>query len=171
MRKLAVIFLAALVIAFTGVPSGSAQSQFGSVLGTVLDPAGAGVPDAKVVLRAVTTNVAQETATNGDGSFAIANVSPGEYRLSIRKENFRGLESKVTVEIGQTVSLNFKLELGKVTETIEVSAATLVLNTTSGELGKEITSKDLENLPNLTRNPYSLAALTAGAADTGAVTG
>ncbi len=170
MKKLAILFVAALLV--LGVASMlQAQSQFGAVRGTVTDPAGSSVPDAKVTLRSAATNVAQETVTNNEGNFTIANVSPGEYKLSIRKDGFRGLDSNITVEIGQTVSLNLSLELGKVTETVEVSASTLVLNTASAELGREITSKDLENLPNLTRNPYSLAALTAGAADTGAVTG
>ncbi len=170
MRKV-VGFLVAVLLILLGTSSAGAQTQLGSVRGTIKDPQGNSVPDAKVTLKNAATNAQQETATNSEGIYVLANVVPGEYELSIKKEGFRTTAAKIVVEIAQTVGLNFTLELGKVSETVTVSESALVINTYSAELGKEITSSDLENLPLLTRNPYALAALTAGAADTGQVTG
>lgn len=171
MRKALVFLVAAAVLILSGASYVSAQTQLGAVRGTAMDPQGNSVPDANVTLKNTATNVEQDTITNNDGIFSIANVAPGNYELSIKKEGFRTSTAKITVAVAQTVSLSFTLELGKVSETVIVTESSLVINTYSAELGKDITSKDLENLPLLTRNPYALAALTAGAADTGQVTG
>src|SRR6267142_2291993 len=171
MRKV-VGFLAALaLIILLGTSFASAQTQLGAVRGTVRDPQGNSVPDANVTLKNTATNAEQDAVTNNDGIFSIANVAPGNYELSIKKEGFRTSTAKLVVEVAQTVGLNFTLELGKVSETVTVTESALVINNYSAELGREITSKDIENLPLLTRDPYRLAALTAGAADTGQVTG
>lgn len=171
MRKVVGFLVVLALIVFLGISFASAQTQLGAVRGTVKDPQGNSVPDANVTLKNTATNAQQDAVTNNDGIFSIANVAPGNYELSIKKEGFRTSTAKLVVEIAQTVSLNFALELGKVSETVIVSESALVINTYSAELGKEITAKDLANLPLLTRDPYRLAALTAGAADTGSVTG
>jgi len=171
MRKAVGFLVAAALLILLGTSFMTAQTQLGTVRGTVKDPQGSSVPDAKVILRNEGTNVGLETITNADGIFLFANLVPGNYEMSIKKEGFRTTAVKLGVAVAQTLDRNFTLELGKVTETIEVSESSLVINTSSAELGREITSKDLENLPLLTRDPYRLAALTAGAADTGSVTG
>ncbi len=171
MRKVVLVFFAALLFAFLGTSSSNAQTQFGSVRGVVRDPQGAAVPDAKVVLTNTATNVSQETMTNGDGLYVVANVAPGSYQIKISKDGFQTSQGKLAVGVAETVSLNFSLEIGKFTETVTVSESALTINTTSGEISREISARELENLPLLTRNPYNLVALAPGAADTGSVTG
>jgi hypothetical protein len=129
------------------------------------------VPDATITLKNVSTNVEQGSTTNSEGIFLIANVPPGVYELAIKKEGFRTTTTKLTVEVAQTVGLTFTLELGKISELVTVTENTLVINTVSGDLGTEFTPADVENLPLITRNPYALALYSAGAVDTGSVTG
>ncbi len=171
MRKAVFVLAVVLVLTLLGISSVSAQTQFGSVRGVVKDPQGAAVPDARVVLINTATNVGQESATNGEGLYVVANVVPGNYEIKITKDGFQTLQGKVAVGVAETVTLNLTLEVGNVTSTIIVSESTLTINTTSGEIAREISARELENLPLLTRNAYALVALAPGAADTGSVTG
>ena len=171
MRKAVGFLVAAALLILLGTSFMTAQTQLGTVRGAVTDPQGNSVPDAKIILRNLATNTQQDSVTNSNGIFLLANVPAGNYELSIKKEGFRTTAATLVVAVAQTLDRSFTLELGKVTETIEVSESALVISTYSAELGRSISSQDLENLPLLTRNPYQLAALTAGAADTGTVTG
>jgi Carboxypeptidase regulatory-like domain/TonB dependent receptor len=171
MRKGIVVFCIALLIAGLATTVVNGQTQYGSVRGVVKDPQGSSVADAKILLKNTATNTETETVTNGDGIFTLGNVAPSDYELTIQKDGFRTMSSRLTIGVAENVSLTFSLELGKITETVTVSELSSTINTTSAELGKEITSKELDSLPMLTRNPYSLAAFTAGASDTGSVTG
>ncbi len=171
MRKAVLVFVAALLLAFLGTSSASAQTQFGSVRGVVRDPQGAAVPDAKVVLSNMATNLSQETATNGEGLYVVANVAPGSYEIKISKEGFRTSRQRLTVGVAETVALSFALELGNVSETVTVTESAVTINTTSGEIARTISSRELDTLPLITRNPYALISLAPGAAETGRVTG
>jgi outer membrane receptor protein involved in Fe transport len=161
------LFLAVLLVA----GSVAAQSQFGTISGRVTDATGAVVPQAKVNITNIATNTKDTAESNDEGIFVLANLPTGTYEITVEKTGFKKLSSKVTLAIAQRLDLDFKLELGQITEVITVTEAALVINTVSGELATEITGRDLENLPLLTRNPYNLVALAAGASDTGSVTG
>ncbi len=160
-----------MFLLFLGSSSLFAQSHFGSVRGTVKDPQGAAVPDAKVKLTNVATNIKQDAITNGDGIFVFPYVAPADYELSIVKEGFRTSTARVTVEVAQQVNLNLSLELGNVTETVTVIENAITINTTSGEIAHEITGRQLHELPLLNQSTYGLMLLTPGASDTGSVTG
>lgn len=171
MRKVVVLLFALALVVFWGTSLGNAQTQFGAVRGTVTDPQGNSVPDAKVTLKNIATNVSQETSTNNEGLYVMANVAAGSYEIKIVKEGFRTTHQQLSVGVAQTVTLNFTLELGNVSESVTVTESTLTINTTSGEISREISTRELQNLPLLTRNPYNLVALAPGASDTGSVTG
>ena len=170
MRKAVIAFFAVLFLTCLGASHVCAQSD-GSVRGTVKDPQGSSVPSAKVSLLNAATNVKQETTTNSDGLFVFPYVSASTYELTIQKEGFRTITSKITVEVAQVVNLNFTLEIGNVTETIEVSSSELQINTTNGELAHEISGKELHGLPLLNNGYYDLVGLTPGASDTGRISG
>lgn len=171
MRNITRFPLAAFLAVFTGSSSVHAQGQYGSVRGTVKDPQGATVPDARVVLTNIATSIKQESATNGDGLFVFAYIAPAEYEVSITKNGFRTSKTRITVEVAQVVSLNLSLELGDVAQTVEVTASELAINTTNGEIAHEVTGRQLHELPLLNQSTYGLMLLTPGAADTGSVTG
>jgi outer membrane receptor protein involved in Fe transport len=163
------MFLILTVLLIAG--SAAAQTQFGSISGRVTDASGAVVPQAKVTITNIATNAKQSADSNEEGLFVLANVSAGTYDISVEKTGFKKITSRLTLAIAQRVDLDFKLELGQITEVITVTESALILNTISGEISNEIPAKDLENLPLLTRDPYALIALSAGASDTGSTSG
>src|SRR5260370_17107965 len=116
-----------------------AQSHFGSVRGTVKDPQGAAVPDAKVKLTNVATNIKQDAITNGDGIFVFPYVAPADYELSIVKECFRTSTARVTIEVAQQVNLNLSLWLLDVTETLTVIYNAITINITTSHIHHNIT--------------------------------
>src|SRR5262245_18915681 len=96
MRKLALLFSIALVLSYTAT-NVQAQSA-GSVRGTVVDPQGASVPDAKVSLTNVATGIKQEAVTNDAGLFVFAYVAPATYEVAVQKDGFRTSSTKTAVE-------------------------------------------------------------------------
>ncbi len=156
-----------------GLASGDslAQTQFGTVTGRVLDSTGAIIPGAKVTLTHATTSAKQKTATNDEGLFVLANVAAGNYDLSVEKQEFKKTVQRIKVDVAQRLELDLILQVGQVTETVTVTESRLAVNTISAELSKQISSQDIETLPLLTRNPYALAALAPGTADTATATG
>ena len=168
MRKLAAVTLALLGLTL----SVAAQTQFGTVSGRVTDATGGVVPDAKVTLTNLATNAKQETKSDGEGLYLFANIPPSDYEITVEKPSFRKAAAKITVAVAQRVNLDIPLEAGAITETINVQAGGQeIINTTSGEVGRTVTEKEIINLPLLTRNPYVLIGLAPGASNTGAVTG
>jgi len=167
MRKVAVMLLLALLVV-----SGSAlaQTETGQISGTVVDQQGAAVPKAKVVIRNVNTGAVREASSDEHGSFIVTNLLPADYAILVEAANFSKLEEKVSVPPGGKIALDLKLQLGKITETVEVSESAVSLNAETQTVGDELTSKELKDLPLLTRNPYDLVGTVgnvSSAADAG----
>ncbi|MDQ2922393.1 MAG: carboxypeptidase-like regulatory domain-containing protein, partial [Acidobacteriota bacterium] len=169
MRK---VFMLGLAL-FVSLASSSAfaQTGFGRVTGEILDPNGAAVTGAKVSLNNVATGAKMEVTTNDSGLYTIANVPAAKYEITVEKQGFRGVNQPVTVQVAQTVTVNFSLQIGEITNVVNITEEASAINTSSGELSRTISGAEISNLPLLTRNPYALVALTPGAADTGTVTG
>src|SRR5260370_2295967 len=101
MRRMVVFAFATMFLLFLGSSSLFAQSHFGSVRGTVKDPQGAAVPDAKVKLTNVATNIKQDAITNGDGIFVFPYMAPAAYALSFSREGFRTSTALATLQVVQ----------------------------------------------------------------------
>lgn len=166
MKKLFAVGMMTLLFTFSVI----AQTQFATISGKVTDPNGAAIAGARVALTNPTTGTTSETTTNEEGIFLLGNVYAGEYDLSIEKEGFKTPKQRIRVEVAQRLTSDFQLEIGAPTEVVTVTAET-VINTSSQELSRTVSEKEIINLPLLTRNPYALVALAPGAADTGSVTG
>jgi hypothetical protein len=151
--------------------SAYAQTQYATVTGRVTDEQDAVVPGATVTLTHLATNTSQQTRTNDEGLFVFGNVAAGTYEVRISKENFRTVSRQITVAVAQRLEISFVLPVGEVTEVVTVEALTETVNLASGDIARTVSQTELENLPLLTRNPYALVALAAGASDTAAVTG
>jgi hypothetical protein len=162
---------AALLIFTLAAPWSIAQTQFGQLSGSVLDPAGAVVPGAKVTVTNVATGQSRTVQTNDEGLFAVGNISTGDYSIGVEKEGFKHADKRIRVEIAQSVFAPVTLEVGSTSETIEVSAQTTVVNTVNGEVSREVTGNEITNMPLLTRNPYNLVLLAPGAVDAGNASG
>jgi len=171
MRRLLYFVFWALLATCLGLTTLLAQTQFGQVAGRVTDPSQAVVPDAKVTLTNLATNVQRSATTSVEGRYLFANVPAGEYNLAVVKQGFRRIEQRAVLAVAQRLDLDFTLEVGSVTQVVVVTEAAVAVNTETGDLSNTITPSQVMDLPLLTRNPYALLSLAAGAADTGSVTG
>jgi outer membrane receptor protein involved in Fe transport len=154
-----------LFIALTLVMSIVSFGQTAQVTGRVSDQTGAIVPGAQITVTNVSTGINRESLSNDEGYFTIPLLQPGEYRIAVRKEGFKPLvQSGVILQVEQVARLDYTLETGAVTETVNVAAATTAsLETETSSLGKVVDQQRIQNLPLLGRNPYSLVALVPGA--------
>ena len=121
-RLYSVIFavLAVLLLFTIAAPTLTAQTQFGQLSGSVSDPAGAVVPQAKVTVTNASTGQSQTVQTNNEGLFTVGNVAIGQYTIAVEKEGFKRTTKQVRVEIAQSVFAPVALQLGTTSETVEV---------------------------------------------------
>ncbi len=141
----------------------AAQDYRASILGRVTDPSGAGVPAATVVLTREATGLAYRTMTNEEGHYLITLVEPGTYALEVEAAGFRKLrQEELTVQTGTKLTLDLRLEVGQVTESVTVRAEVPLLETASADMAQVIDRRfvDMLYIPN--RNPLALASLTPG---------
>jgi outer membrane receptor protein involved in Fe transport len=157
----AFVAIAVLLLAGGLVSSAFGQTETGQISGTVLDQQGAAVPKARISIRNLGTSAVRETTSDDHGAFTATNLLPARYAVLVEAEGFTKLDQQVDLAPGGRVSLDLKLQIGKVSETIEVSASSVAVNTETQTLSTEIDSSKLESLPLLTRNPYDLIG-TAG---------
>jgi Carboxypeptidase regulatory-like domain len=144
----------------------------GTVAGQVTDPTGAAVTDATVTLTDNATTVSRSTTTNTDGQYVFVNVVPGNYTLTVNKTGFRLAKvASQDVKVGLTSTINIRLELGSVGETVEVTAASAELQTTNATVGNTITGVALDSLPGLGRDVSTFVSLQPGVAPDGSVAG
>jgi len=147
------------------------QTQFATLNGRVTDPSGAVVVDAVVVLTEADTKTVSQATTGGEGQYSFATLAPGNYNIRVQKQGFRSVEKVFPLVVAQRLTLDFALEIGSSTETVTVEATSVQVNTTSGDVAHVIETKDLQEMPLLTKNPYALIGLAAGAVDTAAGSG
>src|SRR5213080_3886149 len=118
--------------------------------GTVTDQSGAAVPDAKVTVTNVDTNVSQTTVTTSVGTYLIVDLNPGTYIVKVEKAGFKSFVDKNVVVVGgATSTANATLDPGAVTETVEVTAPEVALQTEQPEMGTTISETLTQDLPNL----------------------
>jgi hypothetical protein len=130
---------------------GEVRSQAVSrINGTVTDQTGAGVPDAKVTVTNVDTNVSQTTVTTSAGTYLIVDLIPGNYNVKVEKAGFKSFVDKnVVVTGGATSTADATLAPGTVTETVEVIAPEVALQTEQPEIGTTISETLTQELPQL----------------------
>jgi hypothetical protein len=143
---------------------GLTAAPVASIKGYVRDSSGAVVPNAAVELRNTATNIAQQTKSDDSGFYQFLQLNPGKYEVSteapgFRKSNVRGID----VLVDQIVSLDIKLDVGQVSETVEVSGAqTALVETERISTGTNLDPKMVTNLPTANRRFNDLAILTPG---------
>lgn len=143
----------------------SAQEITGSVIGAVSDNTGGVVPNAKVSIRNIGTNVTRTYTTNQVGLYAFPFLNPGSYELSIEAEGFQKfVQQNIILEVNQRLRVDVTLTLGAITESITVTGAPPALETDHGALGQTIDSRPITQLPNLNRNPLNIVFLSPGIA-------
>jgi hypothetical protein len=150
------IFLAALFSACLTF----AQQITGSVTGTVTDPAGAAVSGAPVKLTNTGTGAAQNATTDSEGNFRFLLLPPGDYSVQVSAPGFKSfLRPGIVVEVDRSIAVPISLQLGQVSETVEVTGGTPLLEPNTSSLGTVMEEKKVVDLPLNGRNPMGLANL------------
>lgn len=162
-----VIFFVGLLSGSTALPA-AAQNFRGEISGRVTDASGARLPGVTITATNLATNVVTPTTTNGEGDYAIPFLNPGTYTVTAELSGFKKVErDHIEVRVGDKIGLDLTMEVGKMEETVTVTAQTPLLETQSGTQGEVIDEKRISTMPLSDGNPFVLARLVPGAAFTG----
>src|SRR5919112_707094 len=161
MRKAAAVVCLSLVVLLSAVAA-SGQAVYGNIVGTVVDDSGAGLPNAKVTITDVSRAASFTTTTNDSGFFTQRFLIAGRYQVRVEVEGFRAYVQDVSVSVDQETSLNIKLQVGQVSETVEVSAGTPLLKTERSDVATTFSEKTVASLPILNRRFTAFELLTPG---------
>lgn len=160
--------LAVLTLCFFAA-SAFAQSNTGSLVGTVVDQKGAVVSGANVTIIDNATTKERSITASGEGTFTAPQLNVGTYTVKITAPGFKTYTAtELKIDIGKEYSLNVALEPGGVSENVTVVAGADVVNSTSAELSTTVGKRQIEELPLNGRNPLALIGLQAGTAANGA---
>jgi hypothetical protein len=145
-----------------GIASGYAQTNYGAIRGEVKDTQGAAIKGAQVTLTNQDTKVASTATTNGSGIYLFPAVDPGTYKVTISYAGFKTYESTGNVvTLGATLTADAALTVGAKTETVEVTAESVTLNTANATAEQVFTAQQVQDLPNLGRDPFMFAQFDA----------
>jgi len=140
-----------------------AQSDLGTISGFIKDQSGASIPNAKVTIKNQ-TGIERQTMTNDSGYYSITNIPPGFYTMSAEAPGFQKYESTNNqLDPSGHLGLDATLALGAATQTVEVMASVVTLQTESAAVQKLVTREQIDSLELNGRNPIGLAALVPGA--------
>jgi len=140
-----------------------AQAGRGGISGLVTDPSGAVVPGANVTALSKATGIAQSTTTTAAGLYSFVSVTPGSYEVTASRKGFESVaQDNVTVSVDQVSTVNIALQVGNVTDTVTVSEAVDLVETSNSTVGQLISSETIDRVPLLTRNVFDLVQLSAG---------
>src|SRR5579885_27042 len=149
-----------------------AQSERGTITGTILDSSGAVVPGARVTVTHVATNSATQVVSAESGDYTAVNLPVGQYSLRVEKEGFRAaVQSGIALNAASTARVDVTLEVGAAQQTVEIQAYVQQLQTTDAKTSVTITNKLVDELPLVVggalRSPFDLAQLTPEAKNYG----
>jgi hypothetical protein len=161
------LHLGVLLLALALIPSNLLAQGGGTaaVSGHVTDPSGAIIPGAAINITNLATGLAHSTVSNNVGAFSVLSLPPAFYQITVEKEGFQQtFIPTVQLEVNQTLVQDFALEVGSVTETVEVSATAQLLQSSSAEVGAVVGEQAVMDLPLNGRNFTQLLTLTPGVA-------
>ncbi len=176
MRYLTRRMLLVLVLSFfTSVGSLWAQSDRGTITGTVVDQSGGVMTGVSVTATNSATGISTRTVSSSAGEYTIPLLRAGSYDVSAEMTGFkRYLRAGITIEVGQTVPLDIQMQVGTPTQTVEVTAQAVQLQKDTSERGTVVISRDIEELPIVSqseqRNPGFYMTLAPGVSGRGTAT-
>ena len=141
----------------------NADNLYASIRGTVVDPTGAVVPDAKLTATNIATGITVTTISSKDGLFAFLQLPIGDYSLKAERPGFKTVtEGHIHLDLDQIFNLRVAMQVGTVSDTITVEANSAQVETTSMQLGTTVTGNQIEALPLNGRNWTQLMQLQPG---------
>ena len=145
-----------------------AQGPTGEITGTVVDPTGAVVAGAAVTVTNPSTNTQRVVRTNSSGIYDVPALMPGNYNLRAAMAGFTTqVRSDIELQVAQVARIDFTLQLGNVTEVVEVAGGAPVLQTETTDIGTVVENRRIEDLPLNGRNYLQLTSLIPGATTNG----
>ncbi len=145
------------------IPGVRAQSTGGRIRGTVEDPSGGAVSGAKVSLTNEANGTQRDSTANATGEYIFLEVPVGSYEIDVEQAGFKKYVRKgVVVSLNEVVSLDVKLQVGGSTETVEVTGAPPLVDTTSTQMGAVVNQRSVSELPLSQRDTYQLLQLQPG---------
>jgi len=157
--SLAIVALTILIAA----PFAGAQSTGGRIRGTVSDPSGAAVAAAKVTLINEATNVVRDVESGANGEYLFIEVPVGSYEIDVTQQGFKKYVRKgIALDLNEVISVDIALQLGATAETVEVTGAPPVVDTSSTQLGAVVNERASTQLPLNQRDVYQLLQLQPG---------
>jgi hypothetical protein len=155
----ALLMLAALL----GTPFAGAQSTGGRIRGTVIDSSGAAIAAAKVTIINEATHASRDAETGADGEYVFLEIPVGTYEVNAQSTGFKKYVRKgIVLNLNQIVNLDITLQVGTAVETIEVTGAPPLVDTTSTQLGAVVNERSVSELPLAQRDTYQLLQLQPG---------
>src|SRR4029077_15723023 len=140
------------------------QSTYGSIAGSVTDPSGAAISGANVTLTNAGTSEIRTQPTNADGQYSFVNLIPGAYKIDVEKQGFkRSTLPNIVVQLNQSSKIDVSLTVGQVSETVEVTSETPLLQAETSSLGQVIEQRKANELPLNGRNIFNLITISPAA--------
>lgn len=162
------LYLAAFAFALGTCLWGQSTSQ---IQGVVLDPAGAAIPSAAIKATQTDTGLVRTATSSTDGTYVLTNLPIGPYRLEVTKQGFKSYQQTgIVLQVATNPTVNVSLQLGTVSESVQVEANATLVETQTTSVGGLIENRRIVELPLNGRNPVELIQLT-GAAIPGGVNG
>lgn len=166
MKVRSLLLIGLLVIGLTGIVFAQAGAT-GTIVGTVTDNTGAVVPKATVEIVNAGTGSTKTVETSDAGTFTVPYLAPGTYTVSVQAQGFQKATAQhVELTVAQTARVDVGLKPGSVSETVEVQASAVALDTDSSAVTQLISQKQVEQLPLNGRNFLNLLFIGAGAVQT-----
>ncbi|PYS57119.1 MAG: hypothetical protein DMF76_23110, partial [Acidobacteria bacterium] len=157
-----IVFFPLLIVLFTAClalfsPPLIAQSTYGSIAGVVTDPSAAAIADAQVTLTNLGTSEKRAQPTGSDGLYSFVNLFPGRYKIEVEKTGFKHFtRPEVVVEVNQSARIDVTLQVGDVTQSVEVTGETPLLQAETSSLGQVVEERKVNELPLNGRNIFNL---------------
>ena len=156
------LFISAVIL-YLFASYAAAQEFRGSISGRVTEASGGVVTNAQVTITNTATNVATTTSTNASGDFSALYLNPGRYSVTVESRGFKKLiRQNIDVRVGDKLSLELTLEVGEVADTVNITADSPILQTTTGTAGQVIDRRRISELPLSDGNPFTLTRLSTG---------
>src|SRR5439155_13498624 len=144
--------------------SAFAQVQNGQFSGTVTDPSGAAIANAKITATNSATNLSVTATSTDTGAYTVKELPPGTYKLTTEAKGFRTYTNNdVALNAGSIQRVDFKMQRGQAREIVEVTGETAAVNTEDSKLADTVNATQIANLPLNGRNVYDLIQMAPGA--------
>ena len=171
MNRIFCFALLAVLLALSTTPTFS-QAFYGSIVGTITDPTGGAAASAAVALTNISTGERRQALAGTSGEYQFLNLVPGIYRVEVEQRGFkRASRDNIEVTVSGTVRADVSMQLGEITQTVEVQATAPLLRTEDANLSQVVSTRAVEELPVNGRNILNLTALVPGVVPQGTTDG